>query len=404
MALSKGLLLVFATLLALSLTQSTLASYSPYSDEEEEPKHKKVRSYGGKKFYKKKHYLGYHYGKPEDHDDDEDDDTRYYSHDDDPKKPVYKKPVYKKPYVKDVKKPVYKKPYKKYDGEKEKLVYKKPYKPSYPVKKPVYTKPYKPSYPVKKPVYKPKPKYKLPVYEKPAYTKPDSEPVYDDTEPEVVYEEHKPYYRNPYYKKPEPEEEKDPKPYYKKPEPEEEEEPKPYYKKPYYKKPEEQYQPEKPKPMYGEPEPEKPAYSPARPSSSSEGEWLEPHNAARAEVGLPPLVWSDEVAQFAESWANQRRAAGCGLEHSGGSYGENIFWGSGAGYGPAECVASWVREKENYNYGDNSCSSGDCGHYTQIIWANTARLGCAKATCDDGSVFMTCNYDPPGNYIGTKPY
>ncbi|MCO5556541.1 hypothetical protein L7F22_010090 [Adiantum nelumboides] len=334
MALNKKLLLLFATLLALSLAHSTLVagSYTPnYSEDEEEeaPKYKKVHGYGGRKVYKKGHFLGY---SGHDGDDEEDDDTGYYGHDDGPKRPVYKKPVYKKPYVK---KPVYK--------------------------------------PAAKPYYKPKPKYKLPVVEKPAYT----EPEYDDTDPDTEVD----VYEKP-AEKPEPEEE--------------EEEPKPSYRKPYYKRPAEgQHEPEKPVP-------EKP--SPSSSSSSEGGEWLAPHNAARAEVGLPPLVWSEEVARYAENWASQRQAAGCGLQHSGGSYGENIFWGSGGGYGPAECVAAWVGEKNNYNYADNSCSSGDCGHYTQIIWAKSVRLGCAKAQCGDGSVFMTCNYDPPGNYIGTKPF
>ncbi|KAH7366087.1 hypothetical protein KP509_18G063000 [Ceratopteris richardii] len=138
--------------------------------------------------------------------------------------------------------------------------------------------------------------------------------------------------------------------------------------------------------------------------SPAADEWLSPHNAARAEVGVQPLIWSEEVAQYAQNWADQRKAAGCGMEHSNGPYGENIFWGSGPGYGPAECVASWLSEKENYNYADNACDGGQCYHYTQIVWASTARLGCAKAQCDDGSVFMTCNYDPPGNDLSSRPY
>ncbi|XWS52169.1 hypothetical protein CRYUN_Cryun11dG0043900 [Craigia yunnanensis] len=34
-----------------------------------------------------------------------------------------------------------------------------------------------------------------------------------------------------------------------------------------------------------------------------------------------------------------------------------------------------------------------CGHYTQIVWKNTRRIGCARVICDNGDVFMTCNYD-----------
>ncbi|KAI5081489.1 hypothetical protein GOP47_0004672 [Adiantum capillus-veneris] len=161
-------------------------------------------------------------------------------------------------------------------------------------------------------------------------------------------------------------------------------------------------------PPYKKPEPSyKPAPtvpSPATPPSWAQ-EWLGPHNAARGELGLPPMVWSDIVAQFAQSWANQRKASGCGLQHSTGPYGENIFWGSGGSYGPAECVGAWVSEKKYYNYADNSCAPGQqCGHYTQIVWATSLNLGCAKVQCDSGQIFMTCNYDPPGNWIGSKPY
>ncbi|MCO5610503.1 hypothetical protein L7F22_067698 [Adiantum nelumboides] len=158
------------------------------------------------------------------------------------------------------------------------------------------------------------------------------------------------------------------------------------------------------KPYTPTPSPPVPVPSPSS-SSSWAQQWLGPHNAARAELGLPRMVWSDKVAQFAESWASQRKASGCGLQHSNGPYGENIFWGSGGSYGPAECVAAWVSEKDYYNYGANSCSPGQqCGHYTQIVWATSLNLGCAKVQCDSGQTFMTCNYDPPGNWIGSKPY
>jgi hypothetical protein len=53
-----------------------------------------------------------------------------------------------------------------------------------------------------------------------------------------------------------------------------------------------------------------------------------------------------------------------------------------------------------------------CGHYTQIVWKTTTRLGCGVALCDQNSPFMgfpkwefwVCNYAPPGNYNGQRPY
>ncbi|KAE9446141.1 hypothetical protein C3L33_21961, partial [Rhododendron williamsianum] len=51
------------------------------------------------------------------------------------------------------------------------------------------------------------------------------------------------------------------------------------------------------------------------------------------------------------------------------------------------------------------CAAGKvCGHYTQVVWRNSVRLGCARVRCNDGLWFITCNYDPPGNYVGQRPY
>ncbi|KAI4377672.1 hypothetical protein MLD38_015261 [Melastoma candidum] len=134
-------------------------------------------------------------------------------------------------------------------------------------------------------------------------------------------------------------------------------------------------------------------------------QFLQPHNAARAALGMPPLTWDPHLARYAQSWAGQRRND-CALEHSDGPHGENIFWGSGMGWNPGQAVAAWVSERKWYNYWSNTCAGGRmCGHYTQIVWRSTARLGCAVATCSgNGGTFMVCEYDPPGNYVGERPY
>ncbi|KAG8367694.1 hypothetical protein BUALT_Bualt16G0099700 [Buddleja alternifolia] len=134
-------------------------------------------------------------------------------------------------------------------------------------------------------------------------------------------------------------------------------------------------------------------------------QFLSTQNKARAALRLAPLVWDTKLARYAQWYANLRRGD-CALEHSNGPYGENIFWGSGDGWTPAQAAAAWVAERRVYNYWSNSCVYGQaCGHYTQIVWKETRRIGCARVVCDyDGGVFMTCNYDPPGNYYGEKPY
>ncbi|CAI0448724.1 unnamed protein product [Linum tenue] len=134
-------------------------------------------------------------------------------------------------------------------------------------------------------------------------------------------------------------------------------------------------------------------------------DYLNTHNGARAAVGVGPVTWDGRVAAYAQSYANQRAAADCSLVHSDGPYGENIAWGSGQLTG-IDAVRMWGSEWVDYDYNSNTCAPGrDCGHYTQIVWRSTTTIGCAKATCSGGrGTFVICNYNPPGNWIGQRPY
>ncbi|KAK9149914.1 hypothetical protein Scep_008671 [Stephania cephalantha] len=117
-----------------------------------------------------------------------------------------------------------------------------------------------------------------------------------------------------------------------------------------------------------------------------DGQFLLPQNAARAALGEPPLTWDNHLESYAQWYANQRRAD-CSLVHSNGPYGENIFWGGGDGWGPGQAVADWLSEAKWYNHWTNTCEEGEeCGHYTQIVWRGTRRVGCARVVCDAGAV------------------
>ena len=50
-------------------------------------------------------------------------------------------------------------------------------------------------------------------------------------------------------------------------------------------------------------------------------------------------------------------------------------------------------------------------HVLALVWRDTRRVGCGVAACTSGSPFrakdwtlVVCNYDPPGNVVGEKPY
>lgn len=138
-------------------------------------------------------------------------------------------------------------------------------------------------------------------------------------------------------------------------------------------------------------------------AQDSPQDYVNAHNAARREVGVGPVTWDENLARYARDYA-AGRVADCRLVHSGGPYGENLAGSSGNLSGTA-AVQLWVSEKAYYNYNTNSCAPGKvCGHYTQVVWRRSVRLGCAKVRCNGGGTFIICNYDPPGNYAGQRPY
>uniref|UniRef100_A0A0E0LGY7 SCP domain-containing protein n=1 Tax=Oryza punctata TaxID=4537 RepID=A0A0E0LGY7_ORYPU len=138
-------------------------------------------------------------------------------------------------------------------------------------------------------------------------------------------------------------------------------------------------------------------------------DYVYPHNATRAAVGVWPVTWNDTVASYAASYAAELNAGGCQLQPSDSlEYGENLYFSSESSSTPADAVATWASEEPWYDHDTNSCSApdgGSCGHYTQVVWYNSTDIGCATVACDgDAGVIIACNYWPPGNIPGQSPY
>jgi pathogenesis-related protein 1 len=131
-------------------------------------------------------------------------------------------------------------------------------------------------------------------------------------------------------------------------------------------------------------------------------ELLAAHNAVRAGLKLPPLQWSSRLAAFSQRWANTLLVKNMFAHNPESPYGENLFAIGGGAASASLVVNQWASESVYYNYRSNECS-GVCGHYTQIVWRNTQRVGCAAARGVGREVWV-CSYDPPGNYVGELPY
>lgn len=130
------------------------------------------------------------------------------------------------------------------------------------------------------------------------------------------------------------------------------------------------------------------------------------HNYWRKKVGTQKMKWSAKLAKYAQNWANHlKKTKGCKMKHrQPNKYGENLYWAYNMKSSSKGVVDSWASERHDYTYSTNKCKPGKmCGHYTQVVWKSSKFVGCGKATCGAEEVWV-CNYDPPGNYIGQKPW
>ncbi len=136
-------------------------------------------------------------------------------------------------------------------------------------------------------------------------------------------------------------------------------------------------------------------------AAGDRAEFMRIHNQARASVGVPPLEWSQELASFAQEWANRLARRGQ-LEHrSGNSYGENLAYGTELS--AAAAANLWLQERAAYDGGPiASRNISAVGHYTQMIWRSTTRVGYGIARVGS-NIYVVANYAPAGNVVGQRP-
>lgn len=131
------------------------------------------------------------------------------------------------------------------------------------------------------------------------------------------------------------------------------------------------------------------------------------HNAVRARAGVAPLTWDNELGTAAAIYAAQMAMTGRFL-HSDRSQrrgtGENLWMGTHGAFSVEAMVGSWASERRFFTAGTfpNVSRTGaweDVGHYTQIIWPTTRRIGCAL-TSTQRIDYLVCRYADAGNVDG----
>lgn len=151
---------------------------------------------------------------------------------------------------------------------------------------------------------------------------------------------------------------------------------------------------------------------------------LEAHNNHRKKPSasdMNELLWSPALAEQAQAWSD-----GCYYEHPDKTQhpdyrgiGQNLYikWLDKGGRNPppvTDPVDKWYDEVKDFHYDINSCNRGAvCGHYTQVVWAKTTKVGCGIKFCPtatsrtrsfENAWLVTCNYSPAGNMQSQSPY
>ena len=172
------------------------------------------------------------------------------------------------------------------------------------------------------------------------------------------------------------------------------------------------------------PPPERKTEVPATDISVDQQRILAAHNAIRSQLGIGDLRWSQQMQAYATEWALfLSDDAGCDLRYRGtiglplhkNGLGENLYRheavvssNGGRRVDDVEeksVVVSWARQAADYDYVSNTCAlNATCENYTQVVWADSAVVGCGAASCPNKDQIWVCNYDPPGNFNQQRPY
>ncbi|XP_064812435.1 peptidase inhibitor 16-like [Oncorhynchus masou masou] len=142
---------------------------------------------------------------------------------------------------------------------------------------------------------------------------------------------------------------------------------------------------------------------------------MELHNSYRGQVVpsatyMSKVKWDEKLKILAEGYAVK-----CMWEPNPDlellNMGENLFV-SNEPLDLNMTMEKWFLEHLDYDYNNNSCQEDKmCGHYTQMVWADSHSVGCAAHRCDtieglsfEKVNFLVCNYYPKDKFKDEKPY
>jgi len=138
---------------------------------------------------------------------------------------------------------------------------------------------------------------------------------------------------------------------------------------------------------------------------------LSSHNKLRAlHKATAKLQWDSSIAAAAQKWAEELVATDA-FNHDGarGDVGENLYSQTGPTKAScAEAALSWYDERKHYNYENpNYGSNYTIGHFTQLVWKSSQKVGvgiASKTTGGNTRTVIVARYSPAGNVQITEEY
>ena len=134
------------------------------------------------------------------------------------------------------------------------------------------------------------------------------------------------------------------------------------------------------------------------------------------------MQWDNELEKSAKAYADL-----CNYQHSSEvghsilpyTYGENLALTNqqmNTTYVIEWANNAWAEEHVDFDHDTLECTPRKkCGHYTQMVWESSIRIGCAVSVCSEinapeeeldgmAAMYVVCHYFPPGNFRGNPPY
>ena len=133
-------------------------------------------------------------------------------------------------------------------------------------------------------------------------------------------------------------------------------------------------------------------------------EALETHNELRKRHHVDELILDKELCLISQKYAKKLASKDL-FEHSNNKFkgkpiGENLYCCMGmpcTGKGMSE---SWYSEIKYYNF-DKPGWKDNTGHFTQVIWKGSKRVGFGFAKSITGWYYGVASYFPAGNYLNS---